>query len=268
MQAKNPDNNIKRSFTQLLTKLKELENGFQGWVSKQSLPVEAAVVATTSGIQGAGVGLFYGTLAQFESVKKMVPFEVIYCEKVIFSFLLLYFFGLIPFIEQNFGKTRSLQARNFAVLVGTDAAITCALKRFTGKEDVVSRMVAAFASGFLFQMACAGPRFTVADATIYGAVFAAWQGLVHNEGLVHQVFNFSHLPPVLEESHYSKARSMLSNLSLQRYEKNFKKNLFTDSALPLLKDSDFKEAEIPIGARVLILDHIKRDADLPKMQES
>lgn len=42
-------------------------------------------------------------------------------------------------------------------------------------------------------------------------------------------------PPV-EDLYYAKARSMLSNLGLQNYEKNFKKGLLTDSTLPLLTD--------------------------------
>lgn len=42
-------------------------------------------------------------------------------------------------------------------------------------------------------------------------------------------------PPV-EDVHYAKTRSMLNNLGLQGYEKNFKKGLLSDSTLPLLTD--------------------------------
>lgn len=48
--------------TQFQNKFKELENGFKGWLSKQSLPVEAAVVTLTSAAQGAAMGGFMGTL--------------------------------------------------------------------------------------------------------------------------------------------------------------------------------------------------------------
>ncbi|PWA93352.1 hypothetical protein CTI12_AA070040 [Artemisia annua] len=41
---------------------KEVENGFKTWLSKQSLPVEAAVVTITSAAQGAAMGGFMGTL--------------------------------------------------------------------------------------------------------------------------------------------------------------------------------------------------------------
>lgn len=43
-------------------KLKEVETRFRGWLAKQSLPVEAAVVTVTSGAQGAAIGAFMGTL--------------------------------------------------------------------------------------------------------------------------------------------------------------------------------------------------------------
>lgn len=41
---------------------KELEAGFRGWLSKQFLPVEAAVVTATSAAQGATIGGFMGIL--------------------------------------------------------------------------------------------------------------------------------------------------------------------------------------------------------------
>ncbi|PWA36129.1 hypothetical protein CTI12_AA602950 [Artemisia annua] len=41
---------------------KEVENRFKTWLSKQSLPVEAAVVTITSAAQGAAMGGFMGTL--------------------------------------------------------------------------------------------------------------------------------------------------------------------------------------------------------------
>lgn len=43
-------------------KFKELEVKFKAWLAKQSLPVEAAVVTTTSAAQGAAIGAFMGTL--------------------------------------------------------------------------------------------------------------------------------------------------------------------------------------------------------------
>ncbi|KAF2532897.1 hypothetical protein F2Q70_00031839 [Brassica cretica] len=47
-------------------------------------------------------------------------------------------------------------------------------------------------------------------------------------------------------------------LGLEKYEKNFKKRHFTDPTLPLLTDRELQEVNIPGGAGLLILDHIKR----------
>ena len=52
---------------QLQTRFKEVENGFKTWLSKQSLPVEAAVVTATSAFQGAAIGAFMGTLSNDSS---------------------------------------------------------------------------------------------------------------------------------------------------------------------------------------------------------
>jgi len=54
-QSQNPIEQIQARF-------KDLETGFRLWLSKQSLPVEAAVVTTTSAAQGAAIGAFMGTL--------------------------------------------------------------------------------------------------------------------------------------------------------------------------------------------------------------
>lgn len=43
-------------------------------------------------------------------------------------------------------------------------------------------------------------------------------------------------PPPAEDIYYARTRSMLNNLGLQNYEKNFKKGLLTDNTLPLLND--------------------------------
>lgn len=48
--------------------------------------------------------------------------------------------------------------------------------------------------------------------------------------------------PPADDMYYSQARSMLTSLGLQNYEKNFKKGLLTDSTLPLLTD---RQVDIP-----------------------
>lgn len=43
-------------------RLKDLETGFRGWLAKQSIAVEAAVVTATNAAQGAAIGGLLGTL--------------------------------------------------------------------------------------------------------------------------------------------------------------------------------------------------------------
>lgn len=54
-------------------KLKEVELKFKGWLAKQSLPVEAAVVTATSAIQGAAIGGFMGTLTGGDGSSLLMP---------------------------------------------------------------------------------------------------------------------------------------------------------------------------------------------------
>ncbi|KAF6160468.1 hypothetical protein GIB67_019237 [Kingdonia uniflora] len=42
--------------------LKDLENKYSNWVTKQSLPIEAVLATFTSAIQGAAIGGLMGTL--------------------------------------------------------------------------------------------------------------------------------------------------------------------------------------------------------------
>ncbi|KAK3404212.1 hypothetical protein EUGRSUZ_K00528 [Eucalyptus grandis] len=117
-------------------------------------------------------------------------------------------------------------------------------------------MAAAFGSGAMFSLVSGmgGPN-QAANAVTSGFFFALVQG-----GLFKLGQKFSQ-PPV-EDVYYSQTRSMLSNLGLQNYEKNFKKGLLTDTTLPLLTDSALRDVNIPPGPRLLILDHIQRDPQL------
>ena len=62
MVAKVLPQQLQNPIEQLQGRFKELETRFRVWLSQQSLPVEAAVVTTTSAAQGAAIGAFMGTL--------------------------------------------------------------------------------------------------------------------------------------------------------------------------------------------------------------
>ncbi|XP_043692596.1 chloroplastic import inner membrane translocase subunit HP30-2-like [Telopea speciosissima] len=232
---------------QLQTRYKDLEVGFRVWLAKQSLPVEAAVVTVTSAVQGAAIGAIMGTLTNDVSSSFPNPSSQA---------------ALNPQAMASLKQAQALsggpfvQARNFAVMTGVNAGISCVMKRIRGKEDVQTSMVAAFGSGAMFTLVSGigGPN-QVANAVTSGLFFALVQG-----GLFKVGQKFSQ-PPV-EDTFYARTRGMLTSLGLQNYEKNFKKGLLTDSTLPLLTDSALRDVKIPPGPRLLILDRIQRDPEL------
>ena len=227
-------------------KFKQLELGFKSWLAKQSLPVEAAVVTLTSATQGAAIGAIMGTLTNdLSSNLQMPPTSELNPQTM-------------PAFQQAQALTVGplIQARNFAVMTGVNAGISCVMKRLRGKEDVQSSMVAAFGSGAMFSLVSGfGAPNPATNAITSGIFFALIQG-----GLFKVGEKFSK-PPV-EDVNYSRTRSMLYNLGLQNYEKNFKRGLLTDVTLPLLTDSALRDVRIPPGPRLLILDHIQRDPEL------
>ncbi|KAF5450558.1 hypothetical protein F2P56_030893 [Juglans regia] len=238
---------------QLQARFKELETQFKGWLAKQSLPVEVALVTATSAAQGAAIGALMGTLTN-DMPSSLLATPPQGSPQAMASFQQ----------AQSLAGGPLVQARNFAVITGVNAGITSVMRRLRGKEDVQSSMVAAFGSGAMFTLVSgmgAGAPNQAANAITSGLFFALVQG-----GLFKLGEKFSK-PPV-EDVFYIKTRSMLYNLGLQNFEKNFKKGLLTDSTLPLLTDSALRDAKIPPGPRLLILDHIQRDPEMRSRQGS
>ncbi|KAE9464672.1 hypothetical protein C3L33_03436, partial [Rhododendron williamsianum] len=215
-------------------KYKQLEDGFRAWLAKQSLPVEAAVVTATSAVQGAAIGAFMGTLTNDVSSPFAPPPNAALNPEAMASLKQ----------AQALGGGPLAQARNFAVMTGVNAGISCVLKRIRGKEDVQSSMVAAFGSGAMFSLVSGmgGPNLA-ANAVTSGVFFALVQGGIFQIG---QKFS----KPPADDMFYDKTRSMLTNLGLQNYEKNFKRGFA------------LRDVKIPPGPRLLILDHIQREHDL------
>ncbi|KAM7268865.1 hypothetical protein ACFE04_011031 [Oxalis oulophora] len=232
---------------QIKLKFKQIEFGFKSWLSKQSLPVEAAVVTLTAGLQGAAMGAIMGTITRDVSSSIPTPPSTA---------------NLTPQAMASLQQAQAMaggplvQARNFAVMTGVNAGISAVLKRVRGKEDVQGSMAAAFGSGVMFTLVSGvgGPNLAQ-NAISSGLFFALAQG-----GIFQMAKKFSQ--PPADDLAYNKARSMLQNLGLQNYEKNFKKGLLTDTTLPLLTDSALKDVNIPPGPRLIILDHVQSDAEL------
>ncbi|KAE9604082.1 Mitochondrial inner membrane translocase subunit Tim17/Tim22/Tim23/peroxisomal protein PMP24 [Lupinus albus] len=234
---------------EIQTRFKQLESGFKLWLSKQTLPVEVAVVTATSAGQGAAIGAFMGTLSpDASSVFPTPPPSASLNPQAMASLKQAQALAGGPFV----------QARNFAVMTGVNAGITCLLRRLRGKEDVQSSMMAAFGSGAMFSLVSGfgGPN-QATNALTSGLFFALVQG-----GLFQIGQKFSQ--PPTEDTRYIRTRNMLQNLGLQGYEKNFKKGLLTDNTLPLLTDSALKDVKIPPGPRLLILEHVERDPEFKR----
>ncbi|KFK34395.1 hypothetical protein AALP_AA5G139700 [Arabis alpina] len=228
-------NDQQNPIEQLQVKFKKVESGFKTWLSKQSLPVEAAVVSTMSGVQGALIGGLMGTLSPEMPQSGVDPQAMKQAQALVGG----------PWV----------QARNFAAITGVNAGIACVMKRIRGKEDLESAVVAALGSGFAYSLVSQGLQGQPMNAITTAAGFAVFQGIFFKLGE-----KFSKPNP--EDPFYTRSRTMLLKLGLEKYDKNFRKGLLTDPTLPLLTDSALRDVSIPPGPRLLILDHIQRDPEI------
>ncbi|XP_008788093.1 chloroplastic import inner membrane translocase subunit HP30-2-like isoform X2 [Phoenix dactylifera] len=112
----------------LQVRFKELETGFRTWLAKQPLHVEAAVVTATSAAQGAAIGGLLGTLTpDAASTFPTPPPQAAGLDAQ----------ALTSFKQaQAFAGGPLAQARNFAVMTGVNAGISCVMRRLRGLEDV------------------------------------------------------------------------------------------------------------------------------------
>ena len=78
----------------------------------------------------------------------------------------------------------------------------------------------------------------VSTACMHVCLYLGSQSLVRAESTFHMAMQLGQKfsQPPTEDIYYAKTRSMLNNLGLQSYEKNFKKGLLSDNTLPLLND--------------------------------
>ncbi|CAI5490319.1 unnamed protein product [Closterium sp. Naga37s-1] len=232
---------------QLQAKYQEIEGRAKAWVARQPPPVEVAIVAAASALQGGAIGAMMGSLTSEAAGSMPSPATMP---------------GMTPEAAASMKQMQALtggpwtQARNFAVMTGVNAGITAAMKRARGGvEDLQTSAVAAFGSGIAFSVVSGvgGPAGNaVLNALSTGAGFAIFQGAFFQLGKA-----FSGEGDAVP-SEYVESKAMLQELGLGKYEKNFKKGLLTDRTLPLLNDSALQEVKIPPGPRLIILNHIQR----------
>jgi len=227
-------------------KMRQFDAHLKGWLKKQPAAVEVALVTAGSAVQGGAIGALMGTFtADMASTLPAAPP------------------GVSPQAAASLQQAKAfaggpmIQARNFAVMTGVQAGLTCAMKRARGGvEDIQTSMVAAFGSGAVFSAVSGvgGPN-VLGNALMTGFFFSVVQGGLYKVGK-----QFGNKPS--DDRFYSRGKTMLQNLELQKYEKNFRKGLLTDSTLHLLNESALRDVNIPPGPRLLILEHVQRSEDL------
>ncbi|XP_078441397.1 chloroplastic import inner membrane translocase subunit HP30-2-like [Wolffia australiana] len=229
------------------------QEGFGAWLGQQSFAVEAAITAGLAAVQGGVMGALMSSLNKDLAASLKSQGGAAAVESGAAKFL------LPP--EASIGGPL-IQARNFAVLTGANAGIHCIIKKVRGVDDVQNNMAAAFGSGFLFSLVSSSSGPNIPGAVGTGALFALLQGGVYKLGQMMPKESGSSKEE--DDPFYAKGCGMLRTLGLERYEKNLKKGSLTDASLPFLTDSDLKEASIPTGPRLIILDHIHRKSELAK----
>ncbi|RWV91249.1 hypothetical protein BHE74_00043663 [Ensete ventricosum] len=144
---------------QLQARVKELEIGFRAWLAKQPTAMEAAIVTATSAAQGAFIGALMGSLTSDassaiptppsnapglnpEAMASLKQAQVSLSSTFPLPSLditdVIRIYGLWHEL-QAFAGGPLVQARNFAVMTGTNAGISCVMRRIRGVEDMQSR---------------------------------------------------------------------------------------------------------------------------------
>ncbi|XP_013596146.1 PREDICTED: uncharacterized protein LOC106304281 isoform X2 [Brassica oleracea var. oleracea] len=172
--------------------------------------------------------------------------------EIVFGAVLVGIAGMVIGGQAQYARmwTRDYSAF-FAALCGIESAMSA----IRGKDDITNHLVSGSGAGLALSFLRQGFKLRPAHALSSVAVFAVIQATIYK---VKETIKSRNAQDAL----YTEARAMLSMLGLEEYEKNFKKGRLTDPTLPLLTDRELREVNIPPGARLLILDHIKR---YPKM---
>lgn len=238
----------------LQARVKEIDQKVKAWVKEQPLPIEVALVTLGSGLQGGVIGALMGSFTSDLATNVPPPPGQ----------------ALTPEAESAMKQMQAisggpwLQARNFAVMTGVNAGISCAVRRIRNiqTDDLQTSVIAAFGSGMAFSLisgvgggAGPGAPHPAVQMVTTGICFALFQGGFFQVGKLVSGNASGQEKDALD---YEQTASMLTRLGLQKYKKNFRKGMLNDRTLPLLNDSALQEVRIPPGPRLLILDYIKK----------
>ena len=208
------------------------------WHVLPNVQVEGAFSGVFGSLQGAFLGTLMGTLTQGPMAEAQAG-------------------GPTAQMMQMGGPLT--QARNFAVMTGTNAGINAFMRRYRKVEDIQNSLVAAFGSGACFSLVSgmgnkpAVPGTTAPNplmgAFSAGIVFALFQGAFYKLGE-------SWAGPKTDDTEYARVKAMLGHLGYSKYEKSVKRAQLNDQTLLLWDTAALQEAKIPAGPRLVILNHI------------
>lgn len=219
---------------------RKLKEQFDRWTSRQPVPIEAVIAGIAGSFQGGAMGFVMGSIvnqdpSQFGQAAANAGQNP----------------DLLKSMQAQMGGPWA-QARNFAVITGVHAGIAAAVRRVRKKDDTYTAMIAAFGSGASYSLVSGitqGNKFQGAFTT--GVLFAAFQGALHKLGT-----KFS--APKKDPMEYERARILLTNLGFPEYCKNIMKGRLNDNTMWLWNDSALRDARIPPGPRLVILNHVDR----------
>lgn len=213
---------------------------YGSWINQQ--PATAQVLATTmlGGLQGGVMGRVMGQFTSMNS-DQMQSIQ-----------------GNNPDIAKQMMMMQQGgpwgAARSFAVITGVNQGVTLAMKKLQGKENVRGALVAGFFSGFAFSAvstpgAAEGLPKKLIACFNSGVLFALAQGAFYQLG---------QRGPKADAPEYARARYLLANLGLSKYDKNLQKAMLADNTIMLWNHEALRDAKIPPGPRLLIMHHLEQ----------
>jgi hypothetical protein len=226
--------------TPIKEKPEKIQKAYEKWIALQAPAVEGVFSGVLGSMQGAFLGTLMGSLTQGSMAEAQAT-------------------GAGPTAQMMQMGGPLVQARNFAVMTGTNAGINAFMRRYRKVDDIQNALVAAFGSGACFSLVSgmgSKPAIpgTSAPNPLMGAfsagvVFALFQGAFYKLGE-------SWSGPKTDDTEYARVKAMLAHLGFSKYEKNLKRAHLNDQTLLLWDTAALQEAKIPAGPRLLILNHI------------
>jgi hypothetical protein len=182
--------------TPLKEKPEKIQKAYENWIALQAPAVEGVFSGVFGSMQGAFLGTLMGTMAKGSMAEAQAS-------------------GAGPTAQMMQMGGPMIQARNFAVMTGTNAGISAFMRRYRKVDDIQNSLVAAFGSGACFSLVSGmGSKPAIPGTTApnplmgafsAGVVFALFQGAFYKLGETWS-------GPKVEDTEYSRVKAMLTHL--------------------------------------------------------